>query len=976
MTRSCSAAGPLSAAFALLLLPILLLPSAAPAQTALIHLDRDTRADLPVLRLDAVYTVATIPAAASNNDKAIIVEDSDGSSCTASGSTPVWCISDGVAWSILSGPGGGGGPADTDALPEGATNLYYTNARARAAVSAGTNLSYDSGTGVFSAATYPWASLSGVPATFPPDLSAVLETSLVDIGYETVTFSATPTFDASAYNGWKITLTGDVTSSTLSNELPGREIAWTIIQDPTGGHAFAWPPEVDSPCAVSAAADAVTLVKAWVDADGVTVTSCQVKNGPDALAFTCTAASNIPTPATGDTTVFCDSADGELKSKDSSGVVTSHEQAGGGGSVGGTGVWQTFTSATSVTINHDFNSLAYAVECLDGSNNKIEFSGYSTRTTTTATVDFDGVSLSGGCAAIPGGAPGPYVNTFSSVTSLTVLGSAHNMGCSPVVQLYDAATPRNAFDAAWDVDDPATCDIDFDFGSVAVSGKYVITSGAGAGAGGSGTVTSVGLSAPAIFSVAGSPVTTSGTLALSLVSQSQNFVWAAPSGAAGNPSFRLLVEGDLPALSAAKTTTGAFADARISASSVTQHQAALSITESQISDLAHTTALAFSAITAGTNTNALVIGTGGSLAASGSGAITATAGDSATAFFSSGTIEDARLPATMAGKTLTTAVLTTPALTLETADPTTNEGRLAWNSTTNVLMIGEAGGVDYAAQGDSSGAALGVSADSVALGADTTGNYAGSSSEGGAATTATALAANGANCAAGSAAGGVDASGAAESCLDPIVSSEIDTFAELDAIVADQTLVHSGSNIATATALAANGANCSAGNYPLGVDASGASESCTADDDVPESGDFGAGADLESTGAISAGAVTTAKVEAELKTNTISWAIADPATADSGNIQNLFQYAVTITEVNCSTDTGTMTIQLDERVLTTPNTAGTDVMTAQLVCDNNNQQTTTFTNAAIAADALLSLDVDAVASTPTQGRIHVTYTID
>ena len=41
-----------------------------------------------------------------------------------------------------------------------------------------------------------------------------------------------------------------------------------------------------------------------------------------------------------------------------------------------------------------------------------------------------------------------------------------------------------------------------------------------------------------------------------------------------------------------------------------------------------------------------------------------------------------------------------------------------------------------------------------------------------------------------------------------------------------------------ATALAANGANCSAGNYPLGVDASGAVESCTADDDVPEAGDY------------------------------------------------------------------------------------------------------------------------------------------
>ena len=35
-------------------------------------------------------------------------------------------------------------------------------------------------------------------------------------------------------------------------------------------------------------------------------------------------------------------------------------------------------------------------------------------------------------------------------------------------------------------------------------------------------------------------------------------------------------------------------------------------------------------------------------------------------------------------------------------------------------------------------------------------------------------------------------------------------------------------NAGTATALAANGANCSAGSYPLGVDASGAVESCTA----------------------------------------------------------------------------------------------------------------------------------------------------
>ena len=46
------------------------------------------------------------------------------------------------------------------------------------------------------------------------------------------------------------------------------------------------------------------------------------------------------------------------------------------------------------------------------------------------------------------------------------------------------------------------------------------------------------------------------------------------------------------------------------------------------------------------------------------------------------------------------------------------------------------------------------------------------------------------------------------------------------AFIATSTL-NIGGNAGTATALAANGANCSAGNYPLGVNASGAVEDCT-----------------------------------------------------------------------------------------------------------------------------------------------------
>jgi len=61
-----------------------------------------------------------------------------------------------------------------------------------------------------------------------------------------------------------------------------------------------------------------------------------------------------------------------------------------------------------------------------------------------------------------------------------------------------------------------------------------------------GTVTSVGLTMPSIFSVSGSPVTNTGTLAVSLVSETANTFFAAPNGSAGNPTFRTITTADLP----------------------------------------------------------------------------------------------------------------------------------------------------------------------------------------------------------------------------------------------------------------------------------------------------------------------------------------------------------------------------------------------------------------------------------------------
>lgn len=60
--------------------------------------------------------------------------------------------------------------------------------------------------------------------------------------FGSVTFSATPTFDGSSNTDtFKITLTGDVTSSTFSNGVSGHTYTFIVCQDATGGRAFVPP---------------------------------------------------------------------------------------------------------------------------------------------------------------------------------------------------------------------------------------------------------------------------------------------------------------------------------------------------------------------------------------------------------------------------------------------------------------------------------------------------------------------------------------------------------------------------------------------------------------------------------------------------------------------------------------------------------------------------------------------------------------
>lgn len=106
-------------------------------------------------------------------------------------------------------------------------------------------------------------------------------------------------------------------------------------------------------------------------------------------------------------------------------------------------------------------------------------------------------------------------------------------------------------------------------GNVAVTtcvGGQLLLNGVPVTTGGSGTVTSVGLALPvSVFSISGSPVTTTGTLTGAFINQTANTVFAGPTtGAAAAPAFRALVGADLPlaglsSIGAVDTSTQSFA---------------------------------------------------------------------------------------------------------------------------------------------------------------------------------------------------------------------------------------------------------------------------------------------------------------------------------------------------------------------------------------------------------------------------------
>ena len=168
-----------------------------------------------------------------------------------------------------SGTGGGSGLAD----PGSNGILKRTALNTTAAAIAGTDF-YAPGFAVASSdLPFPGASAKGGILTsacssgFAVDAyqsdgtpHCVSITNGAPSGFMEVPYSTTPAFTASSSTGnsFFITLTGDVTSSTLTGATTGQIVSFTICQDAAGGHAFAWPINILSGATISGTMSACT----------------------------------------------------------------------------------------------------------------------------------------------------------------------------------------------------------------------------------------------------------------------------------------------------------------------------------------------------------------------------------------------------------------------------------------------------------------------------------------------------------------------------------------------------------------------------------------------------------------------------------------------------------------------------------------------------------------------------------------------
>ncbi len=123
------------------------------------------------------------------------------------------------------------------------------------------------------AGTYPNPTIANVGGASAASVAAAVGLSHsqnTDVGtsVNTVVFSATPAFDLNLGGIQHIILTGNVTSSTVTNLRAGQIIRFMIEQDGVGGHGLVWPTNVHGGMTVSGATGNQMSVQEFSSWDG------------------------------------------------------------------------------------------------------------------------------------------------------------------------------------------------------------------------------------------------------------------------------------------------------------------------------------------------------------------------------------------------------------------------------------------------------------------------------------------------------------------------------------------------------------------------------------------------------------------------------------------------------------------------------------------------------------------------------------
>lgn len=113
-------------------------------------------------------------------------------------------------------------------------------------------------------------SAGGISTPFTLSSIRLNDPAALGLTVQAVTYSATPTFNAANGGAFKITLTGNVTGSTLSNPVAGQILTFIICQDGVGSRTFAWPANVTGPLTIDATASACTTQTFMYDAVSAT----------------------------------------------------------------------------------------------------------------------------------------------------------------------------------------------------------------------------------------------------------------------------------------------------------------------------------------------------------------------------------------------------------------------------------------------------------------------------------------------------------------------------------------------------------------------------------------------------------------------------------------------------------------------------------------------------------------------------------